>query len=130
LVFSSNLFAAERVTLQDGRTGIFFEDSAAKKLLDIVDIEYPRLKNENELMLEQITHYKQLIELQDQKFKNEEEMSKKWKENYIEISKQIANQNETERFDAYMDIVIFSCGALIGGTIMYVSSLLIANTIK
>ena len=129
LAFSVNAIAAEKVTLPDGRVVYQFEQEKGRELLKKIDVEIPSLKRTIAKQEAQIEAQKELIKLKDEKFKVQEEISKKWKENFDNLSIQIAKMNDDERIEAYIDVGIFLLGTLVGGGIMYTSSLLVSNTI-
>jgi hypothetical protein len=130
LVFSTSLYAAEPVTLPDGRTGIFIESDKAKKLLEAVEVELPALRKENELLKREIELYKNLENIAEMKMKNEEQIANKWKQNYELTLKRTSELEAKDDFRFYIDVGIFVFGTLTGGGAMYLSSLLVANTIK
>lgn len=130
LAFSVNAIAAEKITLPNGRTGYFFEIEKGRKLLEIVDVDVPEYKQTIKLQEKQIKALEELLELKDEKIKVQEDIAKKWKENFEDMSKRLSEMNDDEQFEAYMDMGIFLIGTIVGGGLMYSSSLLVSNTIK
>ena len=47
--------------------------------------------------------------------------------NFENVSRQLAAINDDERVETYVDVGIFLFGTLVGGGIMYTSSLLVSN---
>jgi len=131
LAFSVNAIAVpEKCETADGREMICFDVDKAKELLKIVDIEVPSLKRTVAKQQTQIDAQKELMKIKDEKFKVQEDITNKWKENFENLSTQMAAMNDDERIEAYIDVGIFLLGTLVGGGIMYTSSLLVSNTIN
>lgn len=130
LVFSVNAIAIEKIVLPDGRVIYQFEEEKGRELLKIVDIDVPSYQRTIARQQTQIETQKELMKIKDEKFEVQEDITKKWKDNFEDISMQLTKVNDDERFEIYVNIGIFLFGTLIGGGIMYTSSLLVSNTIK
>ena len=130
LAFSVNAIAAEKVILSDGRVVYQFEEEKGRELLKIVDVDVPSYQRTIARQQTQIETQKELMKIKDEKFEVQEDITKKWKDNFEDISTQLTKVNDDERFEIYVNIGIFLFGTLIGGGIMYTSSLLVSNTIK
>jgi hypothetical protein len=130
LVFSANAIAAEKCKSADGREMYCFEHDVAREMLKIIDVEVPSLKRTIAKQQSQIKAQEELMKIKDEKFKVQEDITNKWKDNFENLSTQIAAMNDDERVESYIDVGIFLLGTLVGGSIMYTSSLLVSNTIN
>ena len=130
LAFSVNAIATEKIVLPDGRVIYQFEEEKGRELLKIVDVDVPSYQRTITRQQTQIETQKELMKIKDEKFEVQEDITKKWKDNFENISMQLTKVNDDERFEIYVNMGIFLFGTLIGGGIMYTSSLLVSNTIK
>jgi len=130
LAFSTGAIAAEKCKAADGREMYCFEPEKAREMLKIIDVEVPSLKRTIAKQQSKIDAQEELLKIKDEKFKVQEDITKKWKDNFENLSIQMAAMNDDERVEAYVDVGIFLLGTLVGGGIMYTSSLLVSNTIN
>lgn len=133
LAINSLAFSSEDITLPDGREGIFFESESAKKLLADIE-EFNSLKKRYELLEKENTVLENIIKFQEKKDGINEDISDSWKDNYNKALEELKDKQKELDFKTdirvYTNIGVFFLGTMIGGGIMYGSSLLIANTVK
>jgi hypothetical protein len=126
LVSSSIAFAAEPITY-NGRQGVFIEAEQAKKLLEIVEVEYPALKREADLLRAQVEAQKQLIEIEKRQAEIEAQISGKWKTAYDAAITAAESERHKNDMFGYVSMGVFLGGTLAGAAIMYASSMALAN---
>lgn len=126
LVSSTIAFAAEPITY-NGRQGVFIEAEQAKKLLEIVEVEYPALKKEADLLRAQVEAQKQLIEIEKRQAAVESEIAGKWKTAYETAVTATENERHKNDLFAYTSMAVFLGGTVVGAVMMYASSMALAN---
>jgi len=129
LVFSFNVFAAESI-VYNGKRGVFIEEEEAKKLLQKVEVEFPSLQKQNELLAKELKLKTEMDTIYNERIKTEEEIVKKWQDNYGILSKQLAGYKSEDDLNHYIYVGLFSGGTLIGCLVMYAASLVLENINK
>lgn len=127
LVFSLPAFSAEKIT-HNGAEGVFLEKEEAGKLLAIVEVELPSLKNQKILLEEEVQKQKELIEITEDRLKVEKEISETWKKAFEASSKDPVETAPTEETPFYVYIGLFVGGTIVGAAIMYGASCILDNT--
>lgn len=134
LAFSQVLFAAEKCTTPDGREMICFEPEKAKELLVIVQEENPSLKRQIELLKSELDLQKKLAQHTEDQRKIEREEALQWKKNYEDSLEDLEEKRKKLDFrkdiGIYTHLGLFILGAVVGGGVVYGSSLLLSNTIQ
>ena len=126
LVISSPVTAAIPITY-DGKRGVFIEGGKANNLLSKIEIYIPRLEKENELLKKEIRAYEELEKVLKDKVKTEQEITIKCQENYESAIKKLSRYQAKDDLRFYIYAGLFVAGTIVGGAVIYGSSLLIKN---
>jgi len=124
LVSSSASFAAEDI-VYNGKAGIFIEAEASKDLLKQLEEELPSLRIQKELLEAKVEKQKEVIDLNNEKMKVQEDIGSMWKRNFEALVKTAEKEDDT--MTPYINTIIFAGGMVAGMGIVYATLMILEN---